>query len=548
MKSNLFSIKRRIVIFSILIAGLSISATVSEDFFEISKNLEIFSDLYKKVNLYYSDDTKPGELMKIGVDAMLKSLDPYTVYIPESRMEDYRMMTTGQYGGVGASIKFIDNKVVITDPYEGFPAHKAGIQAGDIVKKVDGKTILDMDHDQISELLKGQAGTSVSLSIERYGDEMSIDLVREDVQIPNVPYYGLVNEDVGYVKLNKFTKTASREIKAAYVEMQKQGMEKLILDLRGNTGGLLGEAINIVNFFVPKETPIVSTKGRLEEWDKTYIGLNEPLSATMPLVVLVDGTSASASEVVSGALQDLDRAVIIGTETYGKGLVQQTKDIAYNSKIKLTVAKYYTPSGRCIQKLDYFNKVDGLAEEVPDDNIAAFKTANGREVFDGRGIKPDVVIENENLANIVYGLFEGDHIFNYATLYKKLNSELSGEEKFQMSDTQYDEFLGWVKQQNIEYSNESETIVNDLIEVAKSERYYDLSAKELEELKSRFKPNVDRDLVKFKDQVTMLLNNEIVSRYYYQVGRIKNVLSDDPYMDQAYTYLQQDKMNSVLKN
>jgi len=438
----------------------------------------------------------------------------------------------------------INDEVTITDPFKGFPAQKAGIEAGDVLKKIDGKQIQDMDQSQISELLKGQAGTNVMLVVERYGQPMEIELTREDVQIPNVPYYGLVNDKTGYVKLNKFTRTASKEIKSAYVEMQKDGMDKLILDLRGNTGGLLGEAINIVNFFVPKGTEIVSTKGRLEEWDKTYTGLNEPLSTTMPLVVLVDEVSASASEVVSGALQDLDRAVIIGSETYGKGLVQQTKDIAYNSKIKLTVAKYYTPSGRCIQKLDYFNKVDGLAEEVPDSLLSAFRTQNGRKVFDGRGIKPDVVLEEELMSQIVYGLYAGDHIFNYATKYKKEHDEISGDTTFDLSDAEFADFVNWAKTQNIEYSNESEALLDDLIETSKSERYYDLTKDELQALKEQFTPNVSRDLAKFEDQIRVVLSNEITSRYFYQEGRIKNILS----MNEAYIYLEESKLNSVLGN
>jgi len=405
-----------------------------------------------------------------------------------------------------------------------------------------------MDQEQISELLKGQAGTDVKLIVERYGNPMEVELKREDVQIPNVPYYGLVAEKTGYVKLNKFTKTASREIKSAYVEMQKEGMDKLILDLRGNTGGLLREAINIVNFFVPKGTEIVSTKGRLDEWDKIYTGLNEPLSVTIPLVVLVDEVSASASEVVSGALQDLDRAVIIGSETYGKGLVQQTKDIAYNSKIKLTVAKYYTPSGRCIQKLDYFNKVDGAAEEVPDSLLSAFTTENGRRVFDGRGIKPDVIVEEELMSQIVYGLYSGDHVFNYATKYKKEHSEIAADNEFNISDDDFQDFIDWAQGQNIEYSSQSESLLDELIESSKTERYYDLSKAELESLKSQFTPNVTRDIKKFEDQIRVVLTNEITSRYYYQEGRIKNILKDDPCMTEAYSYLESNKFNGILGN
>ncbi|MFT4683263.1 MAG: carboxyl-terminal processing protease, partial [Yoonia sp.] len=342
------------------------SFVATEDYFEISKNLEIFTSLYKELNIYYVDETQPGTLMKTGIDAMLKSLDPYTVYYPESKIEDYQFMTTGQYGGIGAMINKVDDQITIAEPYEGFAAHSAGLIAGDVIKNIDGETIEGKEVSDISSLLKGQAGTKVELTVDRPGKgEMIIEVIRQDVQIPDVPYYGMLDDKTGYIHLRSFTKTASSEVRKSLTDLRdNQGMEQLVFDLRGNGGGLLREAINIVNIFVQKGTEIVSTKGKLDEWNKTHVALNDPIALEMPLVVLVDGGSASASEIVSGALQDLDRAVVIGSTTYGKGLVQQTKDINYNTKLKLTVAKYYIPSGRCIQKLDYSSRENGTVDEV----------------------------------------------------------------------------------------------------------------------------------------------------------------------------------------
>lgn len=546
MKKIATKAKRRFLVFTIALVGLGFTAKMSDNYFEISKNIEIFSDLYKNVNLYYSDDTSPGKLMKTGMDAMLRSLDPYTIYIPESKIEDFRIQNTGQYGGIGASVRKIDGEIVISDPYEGFPAQKAGIQTGDILMTIDNKPVKGVDSNVISDLLKGQAGTTVKVGVKRYGELKEFDIERADVQIPNVPYSGMMEDNVGYVKLNKFTRSASNDIKSAYVEMKKEGMEKMVIDLRGNTGGLLNEAIKIVNLFVHKGTPIVSTKGRLESWNKTYNANYEAMDADIPLIILVDEMSASASEVVSGAIQDLDRGVIIGTETFGKGLVQETKDIAYNAKIKITVAKYYTPSGRCIQKLDYFNKNDGKVEEVPDSLISAFKTSNGREVFDGRGILPDVLVDDEPVSKILIGLFDENHLFNYATDYVKDHPTLMSEESYVLSDADYDAFKSYVLAKGVDYSTDAETVLDDLIEVAKMEKAYDGNASEFEKLKAELKPNLARDLDLFQDQIRDVLENEIVSRYYYQKGRMKNMLEDDPYMKLAYEYFDTGKYNQIL--
>ena len=402
--------------------GLVAYNSVSDNYFEISKNLDIFVNLYKQLNIYYVDETNPGELIKTGIGAMLESLDPYTVYIPESDIEDYRFMTTGQYGGIGSLIRKKGEYVVVAEPYEGFPAFKSGLIAGDIILSIDGHEVKGKNTGEISKLLKGQAKTDVKLTIERYGEEIEKTLTRENIKIKDVPYFGVIEEGVGYIKLTSFTETASKEVIKAFKELkEKHNISKLIFDLRGNGGGLLNEAVNIVNIFVPRGTEVVYTKGKMKEWQQSYKALNTPIDTEIPLVVLVDEGSASASEIVSGALQDLDRAVVIGERTFGKGLVQQVKPLTYNSQFKVTVAKYYIPSGRCIQKLDYAHKdEDGHATQVPDSLRKEFSTKSGRKVLDGAGIEPDIKIEGEKASPILISLAQKQLIFEYRECAKTL--------------------------------------------------------------------------------------------------------------------------------
>jgi len=533
----------------LVIAVIGPAAKIGDDFFEISKNLEIFSDLYKNINLYYADDTQPGELMKTGIDAMLESLDPYTTYIPESRMEDYRFMTTGQYGGIGSLIRTMDDGIYISEPYQGFPAQKAGLMSGDKILKVDGKSISDKDQEEVSEFLKGSPGSNVMIEVERQGEgNKEFSIQREEIKIPDVPFKGMLDDKTGYIKLNGFTQTASKEVRDAYKELEGQGMTQLVLDLRGNGGGLLREAVNIVNLFVPRGTDIVSTRGNIEEWDKTHKALNEPLSITIPLAVLIDGGSASASEIVSGTLQDLDRAVIIGQQSFGKGLVQQTKDIAYGSKLKLTVAKYYTPSGRCIQKLDYFHKTDqGGVEVMPDSLVKEFKTARGRPVFDGRGIGPDVKIEDEVIGKVVGSLFKGNYFFKYATEYKKQHPTIAKAEDFRLSDQEFQAFLTWLDDKDLSYSTDTEEALDELIATAKDERYYDDSSEQLESLRAALLPDVKADVEKNSKVVKLLLESEIISRYEFQDGRSRHGLRDDPYIEEAIKNLEPEARNKILK-
>ena len=390
--------KHRVRLLSVLAGLCLISATVTDPYFEITKNLEIFTSVFKELNIYYVDETDPGALMKKAIDEMLKSLDPYTVYYPESKIEDAMFMQTGQYGGIGTLVNTIHGKITITEPYQGYPAAKAGLIAGDVILKINGKSVVGKKHDEVTDQLTGTPGSTVEIEFQRPGETSTrtTKITREEIKVPDVPYFSLLPDSTtGYIQLTGFTQTASQEVRAAYTNLKQRNMQRLILDLRGNGGGLLREAVAIVNFFVPKGTKIVETKGRNEEWNKEYTAINDPLDTQIPLVVLVDHGSASASEIVSGSLQDLDRAVILGEESYGKGLVQQTKDLIYNTKMKLTVAKYYTPSGRCIQRLDYSNRdaSTGKVDAKADSLLQVFKTANGREVLDGRGIAPDVQVK-----------------------------------------------------------------------------------------------------------------------------------------------------------
>lgn len=517
---------------------ITLSATVTEDFFEISKNMEIFTGVYKELNIYYVDETQPGALMKTGIDAMLRSLDPYTVYYPESKIEDAMFMQTGQYGGIGTLVNTINGKITITEPYQGYAAMKSGLMAGDVVLKVNGKSVEGKKHDDISDLLTGQPGTDVELTIQRKGESSTriIKITREEIKIPDVPYYALMNDgETGYIQLTGFTQTASNEVRTAFNDLKKQNMKKLILDLRGNGGGLLREAINIVNFFVPKGTEIVRTKGKIEEWNKTYVGLNEPLDTQIPVVVLVDGYSASASEIVSGSLQDLDRAVVLGEESFGKGLVQQTKDLAYNTKMKLTVAKYYTPSGRCIQRLDYSHRDQstGNVSAVADSIIKPFKTRAGRTVFDGRGIAPDVEVKQDEAAHILQSLVENWLAFDWVTDYRLKKNAIDSADVFRITDAEYNDFVAYAQQREFTYETDSEKLYKELDKIAREERYYEGAEVEFERLHDKIKPKKEVDLLKFKPQIKEYLENEIVSRYYYQRGRAKNALPVDPCITRA---------------
>lgn len=542
--------KKRIAAFSLIIV-LFIGVSYTPDYFEISKNLDIFYSVYKELNVGYVDGTKPGQLMKTGIDAMLNSLDPYTVYYTENDIEDYRFMTTGEYGGIGATVNDINNRIIIADPYEGFAAYKAGLRAGDQIVGVNGINVEGKKSDDIGNLLKGQAGTALKLRVLKAGESIPVEisLVREEIKTKAVPYSGILpNGETGYIKLVSFTDNCSNEVKEAFVNLKSKGCKNLILDLRGNLGGLLVEAVNIVNFFTEKGLEVVYTKGKIPEWDKTYLSVNNPLDLQIPLVVLVDENSASASEIVSGALQDLDRALIVGKRTYGKGLVQQTKDLVYNAKIKFTVAKYYIPSGRCVQALDYSHKDDeGRVDKVPDSLITAFKTKGGRTVYDGAGVMPDVKTKEEKFENILISLISKYHIFNYATQYALSHKEIPTVKDFQLTESEYQEFISYLKDKDYSYKTKSEAELDDLKKNAEEEKYFEDIKHEYDVLVAKMTLNKKDDLVKHKASIKKYLEEEIVSRYYFQKGRIEYSIKNDDDLKESMTLLADaNRVKSIL--
>lgn len=533
-----------------IVAGGALALAASDNYFEIGKNLEIFNELYKDINIYYVDDVNPGELIGTGIDAMLESLDPYTQFIPESDMENYRIMTTGQYGGIGAMIRKKGDGVMVSEPYENYPAMTGGIRAGDLIMEVDGRSAKGLDTDEVSKMLKGQAGTKVKVTTMRDGQApVEHVLVREEIKIPDVPYKAMIDtaNRVGYIKLNSFTQTAGQEVRSAFKELKEQGAQKMVIDLRGNGGGLLREAINIVNLWVPKGQTVVETKGKIAEWDKTYKTLSEPLDTQMPLVVLVDTGSASASEIVTGALQDLDRAVVMGHRTFGKGLVQQTRDLFYNSKLKVTVAKYYIPSGRCIQKIDYAqHDSQGKAVVKADSTISAFKTAGGRPVYDGRGIAPDIDVDPPPMPKVVGSLYTGDIFFDFANQYQWTHPSIPPAKEFRITDEIYQQFTKFVEDRKFDYHTATLDDLDKLVTNAKKERYYDKAESAIETLRKQLDPNLAETLQRFRPEIEEVLKSELVSRYYFQTGRAEAMLGSDPVLKEALRVINGPAYKEVL--
>ncbi len=521
----------------ILVISFQISFAQNSNNFEIAKNLDIYATLIKELNTNYVDDINPGDLNKTAIDAMLKSLDPYTVYISEAEIEDYKFITTGQYGGIGAIIQKQEDKMVIAEPYEGFPAQTSGLKAGDIVLDVDGKSVEGMNTDEVSTLLKGQPGTKVTLTIERPGTDGSFtrELTRENVKIDNIPYYGMVSDDVGYIKLTGFTQHAGKEVKEAFLDLKNNhDLKGIIIDLRGNGGGLLQEAVSITNIFVDKGEVVVSTRGKLPSKNYTYKTTDAPTDMNIPLVILVDNSSASASEIVAGAIQDQDRGVIVGQQTFGKGLVQNVIPLSYNAQAKITVAKYYIPSGRCIQEIDYSKKDrNGHSVKAPDSVASAFKTKNGRVVYDKHGIEPDVKMEEDTLSNISYALLMKHLFFDFATQFALEHPEIPSPDQFVISDDLFNEFVDFVNQHGYEYTTKSEEALELLKSYAKDEKYFDSIKDDYNDLVAKIESNKKDDIRQHSDEIKKILKVEIVSRYYYQKGKIIASLSDDKEIDKA---------------
>ncbi|MBP9790421.1 MAG: S41 family peptidase [Bacteroidia bacterium] len=529
MKKFIKTQKLKIVIALTALVSIT-SYSFVDNYFEVSKNLDIFSSLYREVNMYYVDSVDPGKLMKKGIDEMLSTLDPYTNYIPESNIEDYRFMTTGQYGGIGAVIRAKGDFVIVSEPYEGFPADKSGLRAGDIILEIDGKSTKNKKTDEISRALKGSPKTEVKLLIQREGIAKPFEkiLVREEIKVKPVPYFGMINNNIGYIKLNSFTENSGREVADALKELKsKNTLSGLVLDLRGNPGGLLNEAVNISNIFIPRGQEIVSTKGRYKDADRAYKAINEAVDTELPLAVMVNSGSASASEIVSGSLQDLDRAVIIGQRTFGKGLVQTTRPLSYNSQIKITTSKYYIPSGRCIQALDYTHRnEDGSVGKIPDSLVSEFKTSAGRKVYDGGGINPDYSTPIKKLNPICNSLVNKSIIFDFASRYRTLHDSIPKGD-FVLTDADWIEFLKYIADKEYDYITKSEKSLEEFKKNSEDELYYETLKSDIETLQSKLNHNKQEDIDKNKTDIVALLEDEIASRYGYQQGRIRESLTHD---------------------
>ena len=533
-------IKKVFTISILALSMLAVSAFYSptEKYFEITRNLDIFASLFKEVNAFYVDEIDPEKSITTGINAMLASLDPYTNYIPEEDLDAYRTMTTGEYGGIGSLISQIDGKIIITMPNEGFPADKAGLKIGDELIKIDDTDTKGKSTTDISKLLKGSAGTPIHITVLRQNKTLDFDLIRAKIVINNVPYSGMVNNDIGYIKLTEFTTNAAKEVETALVELKKEGATKVILDVRGNPGGILQEAVAICNLFIPKNKVVVETKGKTPNWNKIYKTFSKPVDTQIPLVVLTSRGSASAAEIVSGTLQDYDRGVLIGRKTFGKGLVQTTRPVGYNSQVKITVAKYYTPSGRCIQAIDYSHRnPDGSVGKIPDSLKVAFNTTSGRTVYDGGGITPDIEVEAEYFSPVAISLLTQGQIFNYATKYYYEHPEAIDMKNYVLSDESYLDFTKWLENVELEYDSDLEQAVVDFEEAAKESAHYEDLKAEIEALKKEVLHDQAKDLITHKQEIKEVLAEQIVGRYFLTRGEIANAITHDPDVTKAIEVL-----------
>jgi len=537
------------------VAGILVLAVgvlgFNDDLFLISKNLDVFASVYKEVNVNYVDDINSSKMIKTGVDAMLEGLDPYTEFVPESEIEDYRLhYVSTQYGGIGAGIFVRNNKVFVSDVFEGFPAQKADVRPGDRLLKINDVDLNGKNNDQVSQLLKGSKGAVVKLLIKRDETEpMEKKLVRDEIKQPNVTYSGMVDGNMGYIKLDKFLENSAEEVTNALTSIKKNNPNGIILDLRSNGGGILQEAVKIVNLFVPKNVEVVSQKGKIKDKNFTYSTQNTPLEPNLPLVVLVNGRSASASEIVAGSLQDLDRAVIIGQRSYGKGLVQQTFNLPYNSLVKITIAKYYIPSGRCVQALDYTHrKDDGSVVKVADSMMHEYKTKDGRSVYDGGGVYPDIFVKQERFANITQALVSKFLVFDYATLYRNTHAQINDPKSFHLSDADYANFVKYLADKNYSYTTATEKIISGLkTEATKEKQFADIQV-EYDALKAKMVSSKKNDLQQYKDEIRQVLENEIASRYYYDKGRYETNFKYDKELAQSVKIMQdKSQVAAVLK-
>lgn len=534
-------IKRPVIFIPVILAlllGVFAFQVKNDKLFSIAKNIDIFATLIRELDSYYVDEINPDELVTVGINAMLEELDPYTEFIPEEESDDFRMLTTGEYAGVGALIGNRGGGNMILMPYTGFPAQNAGLKIADFILKIDSLDVSKKSTSEVSELLKGPANTSVKVTVKRNLDTLQFSLVRKKISLKNVPFYGKLDDKTGYIKLADFTTNASSEVRNALVALKAQGADRLILDLRDNPGGLLNEAVEIVNLFIPKGKEVVKTIGKLQNVNYTYKTTKTPIDKEIPLVVLINERSASAAEIVAGALQDYDRAVLVGRKSFGKGLVQTTIPLSYNAQAKITTAKYYIPSGRCIQAIDYAqSRENGAVTTVPDSLRKAFKTANGRTVLDGAGIEPDEKVAEVSYAPISYTLVTGNHVFDFATDFFYRNKSISNPKSFEVSDQEYEAFKKFLDGKDYDYTTYTEKSVQDLEKYVSKEPYYEEIKAQLDAIKSRVNHSKENDLDTHKKEIRKILGEEIVSRYYFQEGMIEAGLYDDPAVELAKSYL-----------
>ncbi len=515
----------------------------SDNRFEVSKNLDIFNALVKEAEMFYVDSMDVEKSVRRGIDAMLSGLDPYTEYYPESEMETLKLMTTGEYGGIGSLIRQRNNKggVVIAEPTEGMPAALAGLKAGDRILAIDTIDVSGATNERVSSLLKGVPNTTFTITIQRPGEQKprKIEITRKQIVAPQVVYYGVRQDNIGYIYLQGFTDKSAQEVKEAFLNLkQNHHIKSLILDLRNNGGGVLEGAVQIVGMFVPKGSEVISTRGKVRQWDRTYRTPVEPLDTVMPMAVLINGGSASASEIVSGSLQDLDRAVLIGQRSFGKGLVQSTRDLPYDGKLKVTISKYYIPSGRCIQQLDYSHRrEDGSVGAVPDSLTSVFYTSKGRPVRDGGGVRPEFEIEEPKTPTMLYYLAADTVLFDFVTDWAQKHPKIAPIESFVVTDEDFEALKRYAMEKNFTYDRQSEKALKNLREVAEFEGYLDEDSTLFAALEAKLTPNLERDFDRFKDQVKKVLASEIVKRYYYQSGNLQESLKDDKVLDKALEVL-----------
>ncbi|MGN0034085.1 MAG: S41 family peptidase [Candidatus Limimorpha sp.] len=547
--------KKHLLLSLLALFTIVVNAQTRQNNFEISKSIDIYNNVLRILNNSYVDEISPSELNETAINAMLEDLDPYTVFIPESQMEDVRLMTTGEYGGIGATIQYFENKTFIAEPYEGFPAAKANLIPGDVFLEINGVDVSNKKSNEISDLLKGQPGTTVTLKMQRYGEKepITVQVKREKIKIDNIPYSTVFDNGIGYVMLSGFTKNCAKEVKETFLDMRKNNeLKGFIIDLRGNGGGLLNEAVDIVNMFVPKNKLVVYTKGKNNESKMNYFTQHEPVDLDIPLVILVNESSASASEILSGSIQDFDRGVIVGQRTFGKGLVQNILPVSYNTKMKITVAHYYIPSNRCIQEIDYSKKRKSQAENdtlnAADTLGPVFHTANGRVVYEGHGILPDVRIEPEIMSTVTTHLFAKNMFFKYANKFYHEHKSIAPADKFHITDEIYDDFMAFVNEEGFTFVSESENEIDKLKKIAEIEGYLDDIKPFLNDAVAKIGTEKTKDLIDHRGEIEQLLKYEIVSRYYYQKGRIISTLNDDPELKRAMELIiNKDEYNNILK-